>query len=62
MWTPKSKNRVLAALRSYTNTLYHHPKEAKSIIAQPPGNFKEVFQNVISYRQYVFALCNYDFA
>ena len=21
----------------------HHPKEAKSIIAEPPGNFKEVF-------------------
>lgn len=33
----RKKNRVLAALRSYTNTLYHHPKEAKSIIAEPPG-------------------------
>lgn len=35
---------MLATRQSHTNTLNHHPKEAKSIIAEPPGKFKEVFR------------------
>ena len=38
---------MLARLASCTNTLNHHPKEAKSIIVEPSGKFKEVFMDVI---------------
>lgn len=34
--TPWKSSRLLS---------YHHPKEAKSIIAEPPGKFKEVLKN-----------------
>ena len=39
---------MLARLASCANTLYYHPKEAKSIIAEPPGNCKEVFMELIN--------------